>query len=83
MHTKENILKGITRKHVIKLAESHFQIIERKVTLNELWNADEIFVTGTTKKIIPVKNIDGKSFGEPGNITKILMTQFDKMVGSI
>jgi len=55
---KENILKGITRKKVLELCKSEFEIEERDVLLSELSEADEAFLTGTTKKVMPVVQVD-------------------------
>ncbi len=81
---KENILKGITRKHVIALANKNFTCIEREVMLEELWSADEVFITGTSKKVIPVRVVDQRSYlPSPGPITTQIMKCFDQMVGGI
>ena len=78
---KENVLLGITRKHVIELAQGQFSMEERKITLPELWAADEVFVTGTTKKIIPVNRIDHVIYSKsPGEITKKMMQLFNDFV---
>jgi branched-chain amino acid aminotransferase len=78
---KQNVLLGITRKHIIELAKLQFSIDERKITLKELWNADEVFITGTTKKIIPVNRIDNESYSKsPGEVTKKMMQLFNDFV---
>ena len=78
---KENVLLGITRKHVIELAQRQFLMEERKISLSELWSADEVFVTGTTKKIIPVSRIDDVIYSKsPGVITKKMMQLFNDLV---
>ena len=75
------MLLGITRKHVIELAQRQFSMEERKITLPELWAADEVFVTGTTKKIIPVNRIDDVIYSKsPGEITKKMMQLFNELV---
>ena len=57
------ILQGITRKKVMQLAKPHFPVIEKDILLNEVYEASEIFITSTTKKIQPVRTIDGRPIG--------------------
>ena len=54
-----NILKGITRKQVIRLAiESGLKVEERDIHISELREATEAFITSSTKRIIPVSQLD-------------------------
>ncbi|NPA34556.1 MAG: hypothetical protein GXO48_06495 [Chlorobi bacterium] len=54
-----NVLKGITRKLVIEIAQERgLEIIERDVPLNSISDMDGAFITGTTKPIVPVRQID-------------------------
>lgn len=75
---KDNILKGITRKIVLKLAKGDFKIEEREVRLSELDSATEAFITGTNKLIMPVVMVDNNKIGDGkvGDNTKKLMTKF-------
>jgi|SRR5690554_3657932 len=70
-----NILFGITRRNVIALSDG---VEERDIYLDELMDADEAFITSTTKRILPVTNIDGKPIGDGkvGKITRLLMEKF-------
>lgn len=72
-----NILYGITRKHILSLAASSMPVEERDITLPELMNASEVFLTSTTKKIIPVLRIDNHitGNGKPGTVTRELYRQ--------
>ncbi len=76
-------LEGITRDVVIDLAQS-FKIncIESLLTRYDLYNSDEIFLTGTAAEIIPVTELDGRSIkdGKVGPFTKRLMLGFKKLV---
>lgn len=60
----ENILKGITRKKVIELAQKDFIVEERPVHLEEIKSAREAFITSTTKQVLPVAAVDKKVFTE-------------------
>lgn len=75
---KSNILMGVTRKNVLGLAD-HAQ--ERDISLTELLNADEVFMTSTTKRILPVTQIDGTLIknGRPGLITQELIGKFTQL----
>ena len=70
-----NILLGITRASVIEMAKKHYKVEERVITAAELWQADEAFMTGTTKKVLPVNQVGEKIIGNgsPGPITRHLM----------
>lgn len=74
--THDNILVGITRDSVIKLAQNELGIetIERTVDRGELYTADECFLTGTAAHITAVAEIDHRVIGdgEIGEITKQL-----------
>lgn len=80
--TKSNILKGVTRKHILKFGAPHFKTDERELTLDDLNGAKEAFISSTTKNILPVTKIDGKVLGDgtPGPVTRELMKEFDKYV---
>jgi len=72
---KSNVLKGITRKHILNLADSGFSITERDFSLEELAAASEAFITSTTKHIFPVTKIDGVAVGDgqPGKVSAKLL----------
>jgi branched-chain amino acid aminotransferase len=75
-------LDGITRRVVMSLAEKlGYKVMERNITPNELFNADEVFFTGTAAEIAPVREINQRVVGngKPGPITKHLMQEFNKI----
>lgn len=61
----DNILEGITRKIVFDIAAAYLNmdVVERSITRNELFDADEIFYTGTAIEIMPVIEIDHRMIG--------------------
>ena len=73
-----NILAGITRKNVMALAAEKMEVEEREITTEELMNAAEVFLTSTTKRILPIVKIDNKIIGngKPGKITTVLYEAF-------
>ncbi len=76
-------LPGITAEAVMQLARKlGYEVIEKNITPYELFNAEEVFFTGTAAEIIPVREINKRTInnGMPGPITKKLMEAFAKMV---
>jgi len=76
-------LDGITRRVVIHLARKlGYTVVERNITPNELFNADEVFFTGTATEIAPVREVNKRVIndGKPGPITKRLTQEFSKLV---
>ncbi|WP_066839105.1 aminotransferase class IV [Rufibacter ruber] len=69
------VLKGITRKNVLELAAKKYQVVEADVTLEDIATAKEAFMTSTTKRILPIIEIDGKPVGKgaPGAVTLDLL----------
>jgi len=79
-----HILLGITRNTVIELAKEELGIetIERPVELNELFAADECFLTGTAAHLTPVGEIDHRPIGdgEVGEITAKLQRLYFEII---
>lgn len=75
---KKNILIGITRNFVLKLARGKFLIEERDIDLKDLARAEEAFITATNKEILPVVKINNRKIGQGkvGRKTKELITLF-------
>ncbi len=72
-------LKGITRQAIIEIAaRKQIPFEERILTRHDLFNADEVFLTGTAAEIIPVVKLDGRLIGKgkPGPWTGILRKEF-------
>lgn len=59
----ENILSGTTRKFILSFANEILPTKECKIKLEELYNADEIFLSVTTRGILWVNNIDNYKIG--------------------
>jgi branched-chain amino acid aminotransferase len=76
-----NVLQGITRKRVLEISTKHYKTEQRDVPVDELKNAAEVFITSTTKRIIPVTKIDDKPIGNgtPGPITTELLRLYVEM----
>ncbi|MWJ28264.1 branched-chain amino acid transaminase [Halomonas sp. ZH2S] len=67
LHTPEvtSCLQGITRDSVIRLAREvlKLDVQERRITRDELYTADEAFLTGTAAEILPLRELDGRHVG--------------------
>ncbi|HET9576142.1 MAG TPA: branched-chain amino acid transaminase [Nitrospira sp.] len=78
-----SILEGITRNAVIDLArEQGVAVLEERFTRDEMYIADEMFVTGTAAELTPVREIDNRriGMGKPGPITLALQKRFFSIV---
>ncbi len=88
LHTPEltSCLAGITRATVFTLAkELGLQILERRITRDEVYIADEAFFTGTAAEVLPIQSLDGRTIGggSRGPITeKIQSAYFDQVRGN-
>ena len=77
----ENILFGITRMKLLALAAKKYIVEERDITIKELKNAAEVFMTSTTKRILPVNQLDNFVIGngKAGPVTSLLNDAFVAM----
>lgn len=76
-------LAGITRASVLTLARDlGIETREGPATLDQLYNADEVFMTGTAAEVTPVREIDGRRIGpgRPGPVTRRLAGALAKAV---
>ncbi len=79
----ETVLSGITRDTVTHiLNDMKLPLIERRITRDELYNADEVFLTGTAAEITPVAEVDMRSIGtgKPGEISLEVQRRFFDIV---
>ncbi len=77
------ILEGITRDSVITIARDlGLEVREEKITRDEVYIADELFLCGTAAEITPVREVDRRIIGagEPGPITRKLQEVFFRVV---
>jgi D-alanine transaminase/branched-chain amino acid aminotransferase len=74
------VLPGIIRKHVLQVAAGVLPVEERKIRLEELWDCDEAFITGTSKHVAPVLEVDGRitGKGKPGKVTMEIREAFEQ-----
>jgi branched-chain amino acid aminotransferase len=76
------ILSGITRKVTLEVSRDLFHIDIRDLALDELHHADEVFITGTNKGLVPVIQVDDFPIGDgrPGPNTRRLMAKLGERV---
>lgn len=74
----KNVLQGISRKTVLELAGKIFKVEPREIELSELDHCTECFITGSTRGVCPVVNVNEKNIqgGKVGEHTKKLMEMF-------
>jgi|TARA_B100000315_G_C14449607_1_gene528499 branched-chain amino acid aminotransferase group I len=83
---KSGILPGVTRQAILELAhELDIKAIEQEISLDELSQAEEAFLSNSLMEIIPLTEIDGKPTGTgiPGPLTQRLMAAYKKLVLSV
>lgn len=77
-------LEGITRDTIITLAKEEFglEIIEKRITRDEVYSADEAFFTGTAAEVTPIRELDNRAIGEGtrGPITEKLQSMYFDVV---
>ena len=79
-----DILKGVNRKHVLKVAEDEFKVEIRSFTVEELTGADEAFITSSNKRIMPLIGIEKEKIGngKPGPKTQQMMRLFEEYISA-
>ncbi len=85
IHTPEltSCLPGITRDTIMTFAEGlGFKVIERRITRDEFYIADEFFMTGTAAEVIGIRELDGRVIGEGmcGPVTRKMQTLYLEQV---
>ena len=81
VHTPEltSCLPGITRDTIMTFArELGHRVVERRITRDEVYIADEAFFTGTAAEVLPIRVLDGRTIadGAPGPLTRTLQTLY-------
>jgi branched-chain amino acid aminotransferase len=80
---EENVLLGVTRRSVLEIAKHDGRPARvETVTPAALFDAPEVFLTGTTANVLPVVSLDGRPVGDgrPGPITRALKARFEEIV---
>ncbi|MES1224398.1 MAG: aminotransferase class IV [Bacteroidota bacterium] len=77
-----NILKGINRNKILQIVGENFTTKEKDISLDDVISAKEVFITSTTKLVLPVLKVDGHLIGtgKPGQITLQLRKQLQQLI---
>jgi branched-chain amino acid aminotransferase len=76
-------LEGITRETIMQIAdEIGLEVIEKRITRDEVYVADEAFFTGTAAEVTPIRELDGRVIGNGGRgpITERLQSDYFDIV---
>ena len=76
-------LNGITRKTIFKLAaDNDFEMVEKRITRDEIYIADEAFFTGTAAEVTPIAELDNRAIGSGtrGPVTERLQSDYFDLV---
>ena len=77
-------LEGITRDTIVELLRSdmNLEVIEKQITRDEIYTADEAFFTGTAAEVTPIKSLDDREIGAgtAGQITKEIQQRYFDVV---
>jgi branched-chain amino acid aminotransferase len=76
-------LNGITRNTILTLAAEHgIEVVEKRITRDEVYIADEAFFTGTAAEVTPIREVDGRQIGagRRGPVTETLQTAYFDLV---
>lgn len=79
----QSILNGITRQKVIEVAKrAGLVVLEVKLSMDDVEVSDEVFITSTTKEVVPVTKVDQFSIGDgkPGETYKLIHQLFSKAI---
>lgn len=77
------ILEGITRNKAMAIArENKIEVSESTFTIDDLFSADEVFITSTTLELTPIVNLGGEKIGNgaPGEITRRLQQGYEEAI---
>jgi branched-chain amino acid aminotransferase len=76
-----SVLPGVTRKNVIEVCNSNNIIVkESYIKYSEIENYDAFFLTGTSRKILPINKIDSYNFQVDNTLLRDLMKKFDEYI---
>lgn len=79
----EQVLPGITRLNIFRVCrELGLEVIEKCVSMKEVLNIDAVFISGTSRKILPVKQVENTCFNVKHPLLQHLKQAFDAYVSS-
>jgi branched-chain amino acid aminotransferase len=80
-------LEGITRDSIVDVLNSDMgiQVIEKQITRDEVYTADEAFFTGTAAEVTPIRELDDRKIGigQTGPVTKEIQKRYFDVVNGV
>jgi len=78
----QGLLEGITRAEIIKIATAlGFKVEQTQISVSDLYEADEVFLTGTGAELLAVREVDGRAVKScPGQVFKTLQQKYLALV---
>ena len=77
----KSVLLGITRQKILEIAENiGVHLLEKDILLDELSSFDAMFITGTSPKILPIKQVAEISFNPQNEILQSLIKQYNLLI---
>jgi branched-chain amino acid aminotransferase len=70
-------LAGITRDSIMTIARDlGYEVREEQLLRHDLYLADEAFLTGTAAEVVPIRSVDDRVIGDPGEMTRKLQETY-------
>jgi branched-chain amino acid aminotransferase len=70
-------LAGITRDSIMTIARDlGYDVVEEQLLRHDLYLADEAFLTGTAAEVVPIRSVDDRVIGDPGEVTRKLQETY-------
>lgn len=77
----KNVLRGVTREKIISLAKDNgIEVEETEIQYEELVNVDSMFISGTSPKILPIRQVDNIELDVNNRILRILMEKYELLI---
>lgn len=81
---RERILPGITRKYVYEICKTEgIEILEKDFTKDDIVEYESAFLSGTSPKILPVKEMDNNSFDPSHPYLSVIMQRYDDIIQKV
>ena len=80
--SKNNILHGISRHNIIEIMKKEMTVVIRDITIEDLSNAKEAFITSSAKGVMPAISIDNHPIGagKPGEQTQLISDAYEGFI---
>jgi branched-chain amino acid aminotransferase len=76
----EGCLSGITREILLELSGPDARVAEKPLSVDDLYAADAVYITSTTRNLLPVREIAGRALSRSSEIIQALSASFDSFL---